>query len=147
MKRLAVIFLILAAIRVNAEPLQFQATLIPESPPNASVMAAYFNVSNQDKQDRAIIEIVSPEFEKVEIHQTIINDGVAKMEQLNQIIIPANDTLKLEPGGIHLMLINPKQSYRADEMIILKLIEKDKTEHVLAITIKKNSISSHHHHE
>ena len=134
---------------VHAAPLQFRNTFIPESPPAAAVMAAYFEIINSDNKEKIIDAVSSEQFDSVEIHRTILKDDVAHMEKQSQLLIPAKGSVQLKQGGLHLMLIKPKHRIYAGDSVTLKIHERDGTEHALAITVQKaNAIThQHHHHE
>lgn len=146
LKQLSFFILTCFAISAQAAPLQFQSVRIPEAPPGAKVMAAYFVIVNPGSKARTVSHIDSPEFEKVEIHSTVITDGIAKMQPLKNLTIPANGKLTLEPGGTHLMLIKPKAKLLDSDIVMLKITEKDGTEHALAAPVKKITTKHHHHH-
>jgi copper(I)-binding protein len=42
----------------------------------------------------------------VEIHETVESGGAMAMQPVERIDIPAGGTVKLEPGGYHVMLID-----------------------------------------
>jgi hypothetical protein len=146
-KYLLTLFLLLLSPLVNAAPLEFENARIPEAPPGARAMAAYMKVINSDKQTRSITEISSNEFGKVEMHQSIVENGVARMQAMETLQIPAQGSIELAPGGMHLMLLEPKKHYMAGELIVLYLTESDGTEHSLVITVKKMAAATQHHHE
>src|SRR5512147_3065222 len=82
---------------------------IREAPPTASVLAAYMVISNVRETPAEIAAISSPDFEHTELHRTIVESGVARMVPIEKFQIPAGERISLEPGGIHLMLINPER--------------------------------------
>ena len=129
-----------------AETLELKAARVNEAPPGAQVMAGYMTIVNNSDQRRSIISVTSPDYETVEMHHSYIEDGVAKMKKISALTVAPEQTLKLAPGGNHLMLIKPKKQFRQGEMIVLNLTEKDGTEHRLVITVTKHE-SSHHHHQ
>jgi copper(I)-binding protein len=46
----------------------------------------------------------------IEIHRTIIEpDGRAYMRMLDDVLIPAGETVQFRPGGLHLMLVVPDE--------------------------------------
>jgi hypothetical protein len=45
--------------------------------------------------------------DRVEIHQSVMAEGVTRMEKLEMVSIPAGETLVLAPKGIHVMLFEP----------------------------------------
>ena len=49
----------------------------------------------------------------VEIHRTVIEaDGRAYMRLLEDVIIPADETVRFRPGGLHLMVVVPDERVR-----------------------------------
>ncbi len=71
---------------------------------NAKSGAGYLVISNNNS-DPVILKKVSAVFGKAMLHETTVDKkGVAKMKHLESIAIPGNGLLKLEPGGIHIML-------------------------------------------
>ena len=142
--------LLLLSPALCAAPLEFMDALIPEAPPGAQVMAAYMKIVNDSNKEKTITAINSQEFGKVEMHRTIIENGIARMRQLDALKIPAHSSLELAPGGLHLMLLEPEKEFMRGEMIVLYLTEADGTEHTLVVTIKKKQDQEpehHHHHE
>ena len=72
-----------------------------------------------------LLEVKSPVAESVEIHEMSMNNGVMKMRMLDVLDLPAGKTVKLEPGGFHLMLINLKKPLKAGDNIEISLTVKD----------------------
>ena len=66
--------------------------------------------------------VMSPEFRKVELHETTVVDGVARMRALDSITVPPGSTVVLERGGKHLMLMRP---VGAPEAVTLDLYSGD----------------------
>ena len=54
-----------------------------------------------------IERVTSPQFGKVEMHETVIKDGVSRMSALEEVVLPAGATVEFKPGGKHLMLMRP----------------------------------------
>ena len=52
----------------------------------------------------------SPAFKQVELHETRLQDGVARMQRIKSLELPARASVILEPGGKHLMMIGARQS-------------------------------------
>ncbi|MBF0159541.1 MAG: copper chaperone PCu(A)C [Magnetococcales bacterium] len=102
-------------------PLQIETPWIRESPPGVPAMAAYMNLTNSGNTDLQIKEVSSPLFLKVELHETIQKDGVAMMQARKQFVIPAHKTMKLQPGGYHIMLLSPQKPLRAGDKVPLTL--------------------------
>jgi len=68
--------------------------------------AAYFVVRNAGTVDDVIVSASTPAAARVEIHQTTIADGMARMRPLREVVVPARGMVAIAPGGIHLMLVD-----------------------------------------
>lgn len=113
---------------------------VREAPPNASMMAGYVTLKNNTDQDSFITYVKSKQFNMVEVHRTIVVDGVAKMRRQDDLPIPAGSSLKLEPGSYHLMLMGPKSALKLNDEITVTLGMKleDKIEDIdIVMPIKK----------
>ncbi len=77
-------------------PMSFETT--------AKAGGGYMIITNTGDTDDALIG-VSADFPKVEIHQSAEEDGVMKMFHVERIDIPAGETVKLAPGGYHVMFM------------------------------------------
>ena len=51
-----------------------------------------------------LIKVTSPQAANVQIHTMSHDNGVMRMSELPILEIPANETVKLEPGHMHFML-------------------------------------------
>lgn len=111
----------LVTLPVQAEPLNISNAWVRQGPPSAQVLAAYMTLENPGAQAIAITGASSPQFETVEIHRTEIVDGMARMIPQERLSIPAGGSVALEPGGLHLMLINARQPLPADATVQIEL--------------------------
>ena len=82
----------------------------------------YLRVVNDTDQPITIVAADSDSAEHTELHQHRHENGVMRMQQVDELIVPAHGTLLLEPSGYHVMLINPEQRLRAGDVINLDLI-------------------------
>lgn len=70
--------------------------------------AAYLSITNNGKVAEALLAASSPVAARVEFHQTTIVDGMARMRPLSEVEIAPGATVRIAPGGIHLMLVDLK---------------------------------------
>jgi copper(I)-binding protein len=110
MKRIVPI-LILAllgcACSQNAAPLVASDVVISKPIPGMNMTAGYLTLSNNASQKVIITQVTSPQFESVEMHESVIEDGMARMYPLGDMAILAKSSVVFQPGGKHLMLIRP----------------------------------------
>jgi copper(I)-binding protein len=72
--------------------------------PGAKVGAAYFTLVNTGAEERKLLKITSPVSDEVSIHRTSITaQGTARMWPMALLAVDAGQTLRLEPGGLHVM--------------------------------------------
>lgn len=88
-------------------------------PPGAQVGVAYLTL--EPKQNMVLISAQSPAAKTVELHSMSMNDGVMQMRHLDKLPLEAGKTVKLEPGGLHLMLIDLKKSLKIGDKVSLDL--------------------------
>ncbi len=131
-----------------ATQLEIADAYVAEAPPGLDVTAAYMTINNPTSADKYIVSLRSDDFDAVEMHTTDIEGGIAKMRKLDRLVIPANSSVSLTPGGIHLMLHKPKKRLHAGELITLEINEADHTLHGLVLPVKKMrpGTDTHHHH-
>ncbi len=75
-----------------------------ETAATAKAGGGYMTITNYGDSDDALIS-VSADFPRVMIHQSVEVDGIAKMNHVDQVTIPAGETVKLSPGGYHVMFM------------------------------------------
>ncbi|MGH8455741.1 MAG: copper chaperone PCu(A)C [Stenotrophobium sp.] len=88
---------------------------IPQAPPGATVLAGYVTLSNAGAKPVIVHKVESADFESVGLHRTIIENGISKMDMLEQVSIPAHGQLQFAPGGLHLMLFKPRREMKPGE--------------------------------
>jgi len=67
--------------------------------------AAYLEVTNTTKADDVLLAVEAPVARKADIHRSEVTGGMARMKALaGGIAVPAGKTIKLAPGGDHVML-------------------------------------------
>ena len=96
----------------------------PWSRPTAPGMpmgVAYLSITNNGKVEDTLIAASSPAAAHVEMHQTTISEGMARMRPLQEIAIGPGKSVQIAPGGIHLMLVDLKAPLTAGASIPLTL--------------------------
>jgi copper(I)-binding protein len=121
---------------------------IREAPPTVRVMAGYMAMVNTGNTTVTVTSISSPDFERAEVHRTVVEAGIARMLPVKQLEIPANSQLKLEPGGLHLMLFNPQRPLPegATVTLIIHRSNGSKVTATASVIRKTGEDHSHHHH-
>ena len=75
--------------------------------PGMKMSAGFFVLTNNTDDPIRITGVTSPQYAAVEIHETTIEDGIARMRELDALVVPPRGDVILERGGKHLMLMRP----------------------------------------
>lgn len=88
-------------------PVSAANVVVTGASPDMPMAAGYLEISNRSGTDIRISRVSSPDYGAVEMHETVVEDGVARMRELPALDIAHGDTAVFEPGGMHLMLMQP----------------------------------------
>jgi copper(I)-binding protein len=119
-------FALLAACGGAAPPIVASDVVIRPPMPGMQMSAGYLTLQNNSSEDITIDRVTSPQFGQVEMHETVVEDGIAKMSALGPLVLPAGATVAFKPGGKHLMLMRPGDNldrvtlefYSADTIVL-----------------------------
>ena len=111
MMRAATLVLLLALFGCAEEsgpPLVASDIEITRPMAGMDMSAGYLTLNNNTGTAIVVTQVQSPQFARVEIHETTIEDGISKMRALDSLTVPANGSARLERGGKHLMLMQAR---------------------------------------
>ena len=69
----------------------------------------------------ALVAAGSPLAQRAELHSMSVDAGVMRMRPLERIELPAGKTVRLQPTGLHVMLVDLKRPLKAGEKVPLVL--------------------------
>lgn len=69
-----------------------------------------------------LVGVSSPIAKTAEVHHMTMENGVMKMFPVAGVDVPAGKTLKLAPGGYHVMLMNLQKPLNAGDKVPLQLV-------------------------
>ena len=129
----------------------------PQMPPNVNMAAGYLTVVNISASPVTITSLSSPAYQSVSIHRSLIENGVASMVKVKDLVIKPGQRLKLSPGGLHIMLMHRKsKSFPGDSLPVKLKLDNgnviDVTLNVLPARVQSSQIervtdhSKHVHH-
>lgn len=119
-RRLALLALLLFGCGGEPLPLSASNVTILEPIPGQDRTVAYLTLRNNGESPVTLSRVTSPQFRRVEMHATILDDGVAAMRALDAITIAEGSGVTFETGGRHLMLIEPRDRFEAGDTITLE---------------------------
>jgi copper(I)-binding protein len=91
---------------VRAGALVIEAPWARATAPGAAVGAGYLVIRNTGTSADRLVGASTPAAAMVEIHETRMTDGEMQMRPVEALEIPPGGSVRLQPGGLHLMLMD-----------------------------------------
>lgn len=66
--------------------------------------AVYLTIENKGGKDDRLVAVMTDHAAMAMVHQTEMSNGVARMRMAGEINVPAGTSVKMIPGGTHIML-------------------------------------------
>ena len=104
------LILALAACSAQRPPLVASDIDLRPPLPGTRMGAGYLTLTNNTEDPITITKVTSPQYDAVEMHESVVENGIAKMRPLDSVTVPAHGSVAFEPGARHLMLIRPTGS-------------------------------------
>jgi copper(I)-binding protein len=110
---------------------------IKNLPPTVPVRAGYMTIHNPEPVAVTIVSVRSDAFASVEIHQSLMKDGMMHMQPVGELTIGAGASLQLAPGGLHLMMMQPVEpTHPGDEIEIFLQLDNGTQQDLIMKVIK-----------
>jgi copper(I)-binding protein len=129
-----------------AAPVQVVDPWIAAAPPGQPVLAAYMRIENMGTDSVCITGWQSEQFERVELHQSLVEEGMARMRALPRFTIDAHAAIELQPGGMHLMLIRPHQDLKPGDRVSIQLQFESGSSQTIEPEVRYPAQTHHHDH-
>ncbi|SOB76349.1 hypothetical protein SAMN04488490_2034 [Marinobacter sp. LV10R510-11A] len=96
------------------------------TPPGTPMGVGYLVIRNHGDRDITLISASTPRADRVSIHETLMKDGVMRMQPLKSgLKISAGEAVELKPYSYHLMLEKLTEPLKEGESIPLTLEFED----------------------
>ena len=101
--------------------------------PSVPTGVVFMQLHNSGPNADALVSASSPVAKKVEIHNHINDKGVMRMRQVAKVDVPAGQSVSLQPGGYHVMLIGLKKPLKLNDTFPVTLkYQSGKTQKITA---------------
>jgi copper(I)-binding protein len=131
-----------------AQPVTVKEAWVRAPAPGQNVAGGYMELTSGTHA--LLIAVASPVAARAELHATTMDGGVMRMRQVESIELPPAKTVKLAPGGLHVMLLDLKSPLKAGDKLPLTLtVQRDGSRSVFTVQATVRSAAgaeSHHHH-
>ena len=107
-----------ATARPDDGGVRIERAWIRPSAPRAPTAAGYAVITNSARRGDTLLGGYSPASDRVELHRTAMDRGVASMLPVPQgVDIPPGGTLDLQRAGFHLMFVHPRGPFRPGDHV------------------------------
>lgn len=128
-----------------------QATIrdawIADAPSVAKIRAGYLKIHNEGTHTIIIKDFSSPEFARIELHKTVVTDGMVEMEKIKQLTIKPGHHIEFKPGDYHLMLFTPRHNLKRGDKVNLTIRSKDNLTSSFTAVVRRRDDSMQHDHK
>lgn len=104
---------------------KIEAAWIRMPPAGLPMMAGYARITNPCKAAIAIVGAHSDAFADTSLHETRVEGGVSRMRATPSLRLAPGGSATLEPGGFHLMLMQPLKPLHAGDHVAVEFTLED----------------------
>jgi copper(I)-binding protein len=109
--------------------------------------AGFMTLSNPDAKPDTLVSVESPLAREVQIHQSSMANGIASMQRLTRVTVPAGGRVTFAPGGYHLMLMGLTKALKAGDAVpaTLTFASGAKVKTSFVVGFAPPAAEAHHH--
>lgn len=146
------VFALLCAAQAQAQSVTVKDAWIRGTVQGQNATGAFMELTG--KSNARLIGVSTPLTKTAEVHNMTVENGVMKMFPVEGLDVPAGKTVKLAPGGYHLMLMNLQKPLNPGDKVPLQLTFEltDKKRETVDLSVEvrdvkgmKSEAKGHHH--
>ena len=103
------------------------------------MMAGFGRIANPCPAPVVIVSAGSPAFGEVSLHETRIVEGISRMRAIEQLRIAPDGDATFKPGGMHLMLMQPRAPLKEGSKVVVVFKLQDGREFLSELIVKKSA--------
>lgn len=89
--------------------------------PAGGVSAVFLQIENTTAAPDTLVAVRTDASDDVQIHETVTtDDGLREMQETDVIPVPAGTTVALEPGGLHVMLLDLSRDLTEGDTLLVE---------------------------
>ncbi len=120
---------------------------VRSTPPNMKITAGYLSLRNNASTDHRLVAARSTVSDRVELHTHVhdMQTGMMQMRHVEHIDLPAGQTVALEPGGLHIMLMDLNTDLQPGTDVPLTLEFDDGSTLEIMAPVRRMTMGGHNH--
>ena len=95
------------------------------TPGGMGMLAGYARIENPCHDAAALTGVRSATFADVSLHETTVVGGISRMRPVPRLALAPGRVVTLQPGGLHLMLMQPTHALKAGEHVVIDFALED----------------------
>jgi len=103
---------------------------------SGATSGAYLEIVNNDTSGMTLVGVTTEVAGAAEVHETMQHDGMAHMMARAELPIAAGEVLSMQPGGLHVMLVDLRRALAVGDSVPLRLRFRDGTELPVVVPVK-----------
>lgn len=112
-------------LAATADNISVQDPYVRLAPPNAPATGAFMVIKNNGDKDVKVLKADNPVSKVTELHTHLNEGGVMKMRPVPAIEVKAKGQVVLQPGGLHVMMIDLKAPMKEGDVVPITLTFDD----------------------
>ncbi|MGD9841646.1 MAG: copper chaperone PCu(A)C [Steroidobacteraceae bacterium] len=122
--------------------LKVASAWIRAAPSSAVALAGYAVLSNTGNKPLSVVNVQSLAFATIELHESLTENGIAKMRAIDKLEIAPGSKAEFAPGGKHFMLINPKSGLRSGDAVAVKIKDSNNCETTINFRVSSDATAA-----
>lgn len=123
---------------VGSGALSFEGAWARASIGRSTVSAVYLVVANRGETADRLLGAETKRAAHTMIHRSVVEDGIMKMRPVGAIEIPSGESVRLEPGGLHVMLTGVSPPLETGESISVTLLFEQAGRRVVSVPVQSS---------
>ncbi len=129
-----------------------QAVLVEDGyvqalPSTVQNTSAYMRITNNSETSLVLTGAGSPLARSVMLHETRDTNGMMSMEHVMSVELAPGETVNLQPGGLHVMLMGLTRPLQEGDIVEVSLHFRDSDDLLLQLPVRRlGGTQQHHHH-
>ena len=137
---LSLLLLLTAPLAMAGKAIDVMHPYARAVPPGQSNSAIFMMLKSNSPLPVSLVKAQSSVADNVELHAHMVDNGVMKMRQVSEITVPGNGSIKLQPGGYHIMLIGLKQDLNEGDKVRVRLYFSNNSMSVIDLPVDRKSV-------
>lgn len=145
LRKFVPLFCLFFSLNSFAQAISISDQYVRETIPGTKISSAYMTIKNDSAAPMTLTGVTSNISNRIELHEHVMTEDMMKMQQVDSIIIKANDQAVLQPHGYHIMVFDLHKPLQAESDITLTLHFNNKENITIDVPVKGIKTKRHQH--